>query len=220
MIKSLIGLNLSQSAMVQDETGSVASIYTHDGVVQEVLLVVYVVPGDHEMTRWAISYGSHHLVVLAATQPIRVAENLRTFPESLALQGEAGSRARARLWPKSQRGWVDRRRLQGRPAEQSCRSHHPPMAPVPVSVSATLAPPPAAPPKATSRSWERRAPADAAFAAASSVAISAALLTLTPAAPAAALSKEDVAGSLTKVRRVLCRSVASADRRSCWSTHQ
>jgi hypothetical protein len=97
------------------------------------------------------------------------------------------------------------------------------MAPVPVSVSATLAPPPAAPPKATSRSWERRAPADAAFAAASSVAGSAALLTLTPAAPAApaaALSKEDVAGSLTKVRRVLCRSVASADRRSCWSTHQ
>lgn len=72
------------------------------------------------------------------------------------------------------------------------------MAPVPVSVSATLAPPPAAPPKTTSRSWERRAPADAAFAAASSVAGSAALLTLTPAAPAAALSKEDVAGSLTK----------------------
>ena len=32
--------------------------------------------------------------------------------------------------------------------------------------------------------------------------------------------REDVAGSLTKVRRVLCRSVASADRRSCWSTHQ
>jgi hypothetical protein len=56
MIKSLIGLNLSQSAMVQDETGSVASIYTHDGVVQEVLLVVYVVPGDHEMTRWAMDH--------------------------------------------------------------------------------------------------------------------------------------------------------------------
>jgi hypothetical protein len=36
--------------------------------------------------------------------------------------------------------------------------------------------------------------------AASSVAGSAALLALTPAAPAAALSKEDVAGSLIKVR--------------------
>ncbi|CAD6242543.1 unnamed protein product [Miscanthus lutarioriparius] len=69
----------------------------------------------------------------------------------------------------------------------------------PMSVSTALAP--AAPPKAspTARSSARRAPADAASEAASSVFGSAALLTLTPAAPAAALSKEDVAGSLIKV---------------------
>ncbi|CAD6249638.1 unnamed protein product [Miscanthus lutarioriparius] len=61
----------------------------------------------------------------------------------------------------------------------------------PMSLSTTLAPP--APPKAspTARSSARRAPADAVSVAA--------LLTLTPAAPAAALSKEDVAGSLIKV---------------------
>jgi len=61
-----------------------------------------------------------------------------------------------------------------------------------MSVSTALAP--AAPPKAspTARSSAWRAPADAASVAA--------LLTLTPAAPAAALSKEDVAGSLIKVR--------------------
>lgn len=68
----------------------------------------------------------------------------------------------------------------------------------PMSVSATLAPP-APPPKATARSSARRAPADSASVAASSVAGSAALLALAPAAPAAALSKEDVAGSLIKV---------------------
>ncbi|CAN6246249.1 unnamed protein product [Urochloa humidicola] len=65
----------------------------------------------------------------------------------------------------------------------------------PMSASATLAalasaPPP---PKSTAKSPARRAPANAASAAA------AALLALTPAAPAAALSKDDVTGSLTKV---------------------
>ncbi|CAO2040827.1 unnamed protein product [Urochloa humidicola] len=70
---------------------------------------------------------------------------------------------------------------------------------VPMSASATLAalasPPP--PPKSTARSPARRAPVNAASAAAA--AGSAALLALTPAAPAAALSKDDVTGSLTKV---------------------
>uniref|UniRef100_K3YTB0 Rhodanese domain-containing protein n=1 Tax=Setaria italica TaxID=4555 RepID=K3YTB0_SETIT len=64
----------------------------------------------------------------------------------------------------------------------------------PMSASATLAPLAPPPPKATARSPARRAPANAA-----SIAGSAALLTLMPAAPAAALSKEDVADSLTKV---------------------
>ncbi|XP_062220190.1 calcium sensing receptor, chloroplastic-like [Phragmites australis] len=60
----------------------------------------------------------------------------------------------------------------------------------PMSVSATLAPLP----KATARSSARRAPSVAAVAAGST-----ALLAVTPVAHAAALSKEDVAGSLTKV---------------------
>ncbi|WVZ73848.1 hypothetical protein U9M48_022106 [Paspalum notatum var. saurae] len=71
----------------------------------------------------------------------------------------------------------------------------------PMSVSATLAPlAPAPPPKATARIPARRVPANAASSVASfSIAGSAALLTLAPAAPAAALSKEDVAGSLNLV---------------------
>lgn len=70
----------------------------------------------------------------------------------------------------------------------------------PMSVSATLTPlAPAPPPKATARSPARRAPANAAPVASSSVAGSAALLALAPAAPAAALSKDEVAGTLTTV---------------------
>ncbi|KAL6912194.1 hypothetical protein ACP4OV_000999 [Aristida adscensionis] len=64
----------------------------------------------------------------------------------------------------------------------------------PMSVSATLVPPP--PPAATAKCSARRAQGGAACVAA---AVSAALLATTPAAHAAALSKEDVAGSLTKV---------------------
>ncbi|KAM0894099.1 hypothetical protein ACQ4PT_024678 [Festuca glaucescens] len=68
---------------------------------------------------------------------------------------------------------------------------------VPTSVSATLAPPTPPPPVAT-RSTPRRAPANAAPLAAATVA-STVLLAVTPAAHAAAFSKEDVAGSLTTV---------------------
>uniref|UniRef100_A0A0E0NKG7 Rhodanese domain-containing protein n=1 Tax=Oryza rufipogon TaxID=4529 RepID=A0A0E0NKG7_ORYRU len=65
----------------------------------------------------------------------------------------------------------------------------------PLSVSAILAPSPP-PAQAAARASPRRAPASAAPVAA---AISTALLALTPAAHAAAFSKEDVAGSVTKV---------------------
>ncbi|TVU28339.1 hypothetical protein EJB05_19854 [Eragrostis curvula] len=68
----------------------------------------------------------------------------------------------------------------------------------PMSVSSTVAPlPPPPPPKATARSSARRAPANAAATVAA--AGSTALLAVTPAAHAAAISKEDVAGSLNKV---------------------
>lgn len=68
---------------------------------------------------------------------------------------------------------------------------------VPTSVSATLAPP-APPPPAATRNTPRRAPVNAAPLAAATVA-STVLLAVTPAAHAAAFSKEDVAGSLTTV---------------------
>nr|CAB3450964.1 unnamed protein product [Digitaria exilis] len=68
----------------------------------------------------------------------------------------------------------------------------------PMSASATLAPLAPPPPKATARSSPRRAPANAS-ASVATAASSAALLALTPAAPAAALSKDDVTGSFTKV---------------------
>ncbi|KAL6635067.1 hypothetical protein ACP70R_027738 [Stipagrostis hirtigluma subsp. patula] len=64
----------------------------------------------------------------------------------------------------------------------------------PMSVSATLVPPPP-PPAATARSSTRRARTNAASVTAAG---SATLLAVTPAAHAAALSKEDVAGSLAK----------------------
>ncbi|XP_062222118.1 calcium sensing receptor, chloroplastic-like [Phragmites australis] len=66
----------------------------------------------------------------------------------------------------------------------------------PLSVSATLLPP-SPPPAAIARSSARRGPANAASVAAA--AGSTALLAVTPAAHAVALSKEEVAGSLTKV---------------------
>ncbi|XP_051192865.1 calcium sensing receptor, chloroplastic [Lolium perenne] len=68
---------------------------------------------------------------------------------------------------------------------------------VPTSVSATLAPPTPPSPAAT-RTTPRRPPANAAPLAAATVA-STVLLAVTPAAHAAAFSKEDVAGSLTTV---------------------
>nr|BAJ86075.1 predicted protein [Hordeum vulgare subsp. vulgare] len=69
------------------------------------------------------------------------------------------------------------------------------MAFTPTSVSATL-PPSAPPPPAATKGTPRRAPWNAALMAASSTA---ALLAVTPAAHAAAFSKEEVAGSFTKV---------------------
>ncbi|KAG8059555.1 hypothetical protein GUJ93_ZPchr0002g24030 [Zizania palustris] len=67
----------------------------------------------------------------------------------------------------------------------------------PLSVSAILAPSPPPPPPATAKGLPRRTVANAAPVAAA--AVSTALLAVTPAARAVAFSKEDVAGSVTKV---------------------
>ncbi|XP_048548083.1 calcium sensing receptor, chloroplastic [Triticum urartu] len=71
------------------------------------------------------------------------------------------------------------------------------MAFTPTSVSATL--PPSAPPPAATKGTPRRAPWNAAPLAAAAASSTAALMDATPAAHAAAFSKEDVAGSFTKV---------------------
>ncbi|XP_037448137.1 calcium sensing receptor, chloroplastic-like [Triticum dicoccoides] len=72
------------------------------------------------------------------------------------------------------------------------------MAFTPTSVSATL-PPSAPPPPAATKGTPRRAPWNAAPLAAAAASSTAALMDATPAAHAAAFSKEDVAGSFTKV---------------------
>ncbi|KAM3243457.1 hypothetical protein ACQJBY_055411 [Aegilops geniculata] len=72
------------------------------------------------------------------------------------------------------------------------------MAFTPTSVSATL-PPSAPPPPTATKGAPRRAPWNAAPLAAAAASSTAALLAVTPAAHAAAFSKEDVAGSFTKV---------------------
>ncbi|KAM3225324.1 hypothetical protein ACQJBY_058213 [Aegilops geniculata] len=72
------------------------------------------------------------------------------------------------------------------------------MAFTPTSVSATL-PPSAPPPPAATKGAPRRAPWNAVPLAAAAASSTAALLAVTPAVHAAAFSKEDVAGSFTKV---------------------
>lgn len=72
------------------------------------------------------------------------------------------------------------------------------MAFTPTSVSATL-PPSAPPPPAATKGTPRRAPWNAAPLAAAAASSTAALMDATPVAHAAAFSKEDVAGSFTKV---------------------